>query len=64
MKQLSQHELDSKIQSFLNERFSVHPELSGISSVASKESVVSRVKNITKKFQLSRSVRSQPALHI
>ena len=61
MKQLSQQELDNKIHSFLSGRFSAHPELS---INESKQSVVSRVKNISKKFHITRPVRSQPALHL
>lgn len=62
MKELTQQELDSKIANFLEERFSKHPELAQVTNLhASKlgrESVVSRVKNITRKFDTQ--TKSQP----
>ncbi len=62
MKQLTEQELDSKIKSFLTDRLNAHPELanSKVSRVHDgiSETVVSRVKSLTKKFQ-PRTNRSQ-----
>ncbi len=58
MKKLSPKELDVKIAHFLEERFSKHPELTQVADLhASKfnnEAVVSRVRNISKRFSVNK----------
>lgn len=63
MKQLSEKELQSKIDSFMSNRLRAHPELASVQLVARQQNVhegfVSRVKNISKKLNTSRVISSQ-----
>ncbi len=63
MKQLSQQELDTKIDAFLKDRFAAHPELNSVKAPAhhqsTRESVVSRVKSLSVKFSQSHATGSR-----
>lgn len=62
MRQLSDQELNAKITRFLDSRFAEHPEIAEIEEAQGthlSEKLVSRVKNISKKFGSNSHIKSR-----